>query len=437
MDKANDRLPVRIAGDLPALRSEMLDIMESISASVPKRRKNHRIKDAQSVHCVSVSARAETMLVGSRQAVKIVNLKTGCVERTLADFPKVTAVFLNFPGDFLAVAADSSAALLHCRNADWRQDFSGHEADIASVCLDLRGIRLFTASADRTARMWDTRTGKSMVTYNGHLDTVRKVAVDLFETRVFTASADGKARCFDLRSGECRAEFCGHDAAVNDLEVSRRLLATGSDDGTAKLWDQETRRCIATIPSPSPVTAIRLSADGSRLALGGSDGSVCLWDFSKGEWVTSAKPHSPGTSAIDISRDQRLVVSAGLDGTVCVWDLACGRPLATFYNLGRGFLWTTPSDEIAPNGWLWTDTPGTLEVIECGECGDNPVVLGELERKEYLSMYHSEKMVLKRINDYPEYENLLRQLSEEDHRSWLDSCLRREQDVKRLTKGNR
>ena len=57
-----------------------------------------------------------------------------------------------------------------------------------------------------------------------------------------------------------------------------RTLATGSDDGTVKLWDLTTRQERATFRVPSSsVWAIAVAADGQSLAAGDSDGHITLW----------------------------------------------------------------------------------------------------------------------------------------------------------------
>lgn len=60
---------------------------------------------------------------------------------------------------------------------------------------------------------------------------------------------------------------------------SARLLATGSGDGTAKLWSIADRTPVATLTAHhNTVSGAEFSA-GGELATSGDDGSVYRWDI--------------------------------------------------------------------------------------------------------------------------------------------------------------
>ena len=60
-----------------------------------------------------------------------------------------------------------------------------------------------------------------------------------------------------------------------------KTLATGSDDGTARLWDVATHQQIGaplTVPGSTVRDAVAFSPDGKTLATGSGDGTARLWD---------------------------------------------------------------------------------------------------------------------------------------------------------------
>src|SRR5215510_11310435 len=58
-----------------------------------------------------------------------------------------------------------------------------------------------------------------------------------------------------------------------------RLLATGADDGTMKLWEVQARTLLHTFEGhASAVWSVAFSPDGRLLATGAGDGTVKLWE---------------------------------------------------------------------------------------------------------------------------------------------------------------
>ena len=55
-----------------------------------------------------------------------------------------------------------------------------------------------------------------------------------------------------------------------------RLLATASQDGTARLWDLATGDCLRTITGP--ILDVAFSPDGTLLATASLDNTARLWN---------------------------------------------------------------------------------------------------------------------------------------------------------------
>ena len=109
-----------------------------------------------------------------------------------------------------------------------------------------------------------------------------------------------------------------------------KLLASGSGDGTVRLWNLATGR-LADAPlraSTRPwVVAVAFSPDGKLLATAGGDGTVRLWNPASGR-LARAPIQAAQTLvvAVAFSPDGKLLATAGGDGTVRLWDPVTGRP---------------------------------------------------------------------------------------------------------------
>ncbi|WP_399067977.1 WD40 repeat domain-containing protein, partial [Streptomyces winkii] len=72
-------------------------------------------------------------------------------------------------------------------------------------------------------------------------------------------------------------------------------LATGSDDGTARLWGVESGKVRATFKGHKDgVSSVAFSPDGDSLATGSDDGTARLWGVESGKVRATFKGHKDG-----------------------------------------------------------------------------------------------------------------------------------------------
>ena len=79
-----------------------------------------------------------------------------------------------------------------------------------------------------------------------------------------------------------RSTFEGHKGQVKSVAFNNdgTLLASGSWDGTVKLWDVKTGKEKANLQHPSEwLHSLALNSDGTLLASGCSDMTVRMWEL--------------------------------------------------------------------------------------------------------------------------------------------------------------
>ena len=117
------------------------------------------------------------------------------------------------------------------------------------------GETLWTGSEDCTLRSWDIRKGKLGHVAKGHTDWVTSVALDCAAGRLATGSSDKTANLWDLATGKVLHTFGFH---------WRLEAPTGSDDGT--------------FDHAEPIRTVALDCAAGRLATGSGDGTAKLWN---------------------------------------------------------------------------------------------------------------------------------------------------------------
>lgn len=128
----------------------------------------------------------------------------------------------------------------------------------------------------------------------------------------------------------------GHAGGVRRATFSPdgKRIATGGDDGAVRLWDTETGSPILEIKahkrpvdsvSFSPDGRMLLTASGSRLTEKGGS-TVRIWDAGSGRLLHELKTASPYVMDAKFSHDGKLVVTGESAGFAIVWDASSGKP---------------------------------------------------------------------------------------------------------------
>ena len=83
-----------------------------------------------------------------------------------------------------------------------------------------------------------------------------------------------------------------------------KRLASGSADGTVKVWDALTGQETLTLKGHNGrVASVAFSPDGQRIASGSRDGTVKVWDALTGQETLTLKGHTKGISSVVFSPD--------------------------------------------------------------------------------------------------------------------------------------
>jgi len=105
------------------------------------------------------------------------------------------------------------------------------------------------------------------------------------------------------------------------------LLATGSGDGTVKLWDLKKNKCKASLKHKVDVFCLQL--EGDRLASGGGERHITIWDIQQQEVVVKL-PCKETVKCLQ-NLDSSTLICGSADGFVHIYDFRSGKLEGSFW----------------------------------------------------------------------------------------------------------
>ncbi|HEY6541885.1 MAG TPA: serine/threonine-protein kinase, partial [Ktedonobacteraceae bacterium] len=243
------------------------------------------------------------------------------------------------PGD--GVSSTSSGNLIAPPAGTALSVFEGHMGAIDDLCWSPDGLLIASISEDKTAHIWNTQTGAIVQTYRD----ARKRAMSL------AWSPDGSLLAFGYAGDKRNPETLQVMQALTGQQVFAYISNAG-------FWNTQADKTIF---------AVAWSPDGTRLACGGGEYKIDIFDTRLWKHQITYKGHHSAVYALAWSPDGRQIISTGADDAMHLWDAMNGRNVATYFkhtSIVSGVAWSPNGQRIVSVSYdktaqVWNAVTGT------------------------------------------------------------------------------
>ena len=269
---------------------------------------------------------------GDDQTVRIWDRKTSKQLTVIPTKSFVYSVCFSPDSKLLAIGDDGSGLYLWNVKDRSLETYSA-SGRITDLAFDSRGELLVSLGFD--VQLFDVKTRKVLATAAAGNGGQSTIALSSDGTLVSGILAQGAEQSFLVPNAwivdgntltakkDLFSEAMGHRSFIHSLAFSPdgSLLASESD-GAIRLWDMKKRKLVGQkmcghADSPGK---LKVSPDGKWLASGSWDGTARIWEVPSGRQVLVIEADVDRVSGVDFTPDGQLV-TANWDGTVHLWDL--------------------------------------------------------------------------------------------------------------------
>ncbi|EFA74568.1 WD40 repeat-containing protein [Heterostelium album PN500] len=207
---------------------------------------------------------------------------------------------------------------------------SGHKGEVFTVKFNSTGTAIASGSFDKEIFLWGVY--EDCINYQvlkGHKGSVTELHWDRDGEQLYSVCTDKSVGIWDVKEGRLIKRIREHHAFVNSCCPVRRgppLVATASDDCSARVFDTRKRHSVQTFQHKYPVTAVCFSDASDQVITGGIDNVVRVYDIRNNESeLMILQGHSDTVTGLSVSPDGSHLLSNSMDNTLKVWDI---RPFA-------------------------------------------------------------------------------------------------------------
>jgi mono/diheme cytochrome c family protein len=272
---------------------------------------------------------------------------SGVAARLVGGSPRIMSIAYSADGKRLAVAGGAPAQfgnvqVWNLADAKLTGNYKVSTDTIFGINFNAAGDKLAFGSPDKSARVIKADDGKELLRLDQHTDWCLGALFTVDGKRILSCSRDQSMKLSNLADGQ----FI--DDVNNPLEPimcfarhpKEDIVAYGGAMGTVRAYKisdnqnrtagrNDTNQIKEFERQPASVHCIAWNATGTQIAVG-SENDAKVYDAKSGSKLATLTGHEGGIFAIAFSPDGKRVATGGYDGVVRLFELPTGKLKGAF-----------------------------------------------------------------------------------------------------------
>jgi mitogen-activated protein kinase organizer 1 len=214
--------------------------------------------------------------------------------------------------------------------------YTAHGYEVLSLDVNSANDKFVSTGGDKTVFLWDVQTAQTVRRWTGHAGRVnRGVFGGEGDSIIATGSFDGTVRIWDTKSNAYKPIMTLSDAkdSISDVVIHDADILAASVDGRVRSYDLRTGMCQVDVVGPS-CTSLAVSKKGTEVLVSSLDSTVRLMDRTNGELLKAYKDDAFLNKDLRVKStlglNDSVVLSGSDDGMVFAWDMLEGTCLHKF-----------------------------------------------------------------------------------------------------------
>lgn len=242
----------------------------------------------------------------------------------------VNAVDVDPLGRYVASAGQDGTVRLWRLAGQQVETYTDHDARLTTVHGSQSGEILVTGAEDGSLVVWNAATMQPRIELRGHSAAVTTVFLDEQSATLFSADRSGEVRQWQLAEESTELSFRPHDEPIVALhyDTQRKHLLTAGSKGTVRRWLLPLSRPRQLANLGSDPTQMTVIAEGRQIVVA-SKGTVRVIDYKTGDVVRSLPLADVDVTALTVSEDERRLAVGDSDGRLTIFDVISSERVAS------------------------------------------------------------------------------------------------------------